>query len=72
MTLPSFLKYFPEINVQNPPEGTTSSQASNYQGITVGGYTLGCFFGAVATIWLGESRLDMRWMWYTNGLKATC
>lgn len=24
------------------------------QGITVGGYTLGCFFGAVATIWLGN------------------
>ena len=23
-------------------------------GITVGGYTLGCFFGAVATIWLGN------------------
>lgn len=25
-----------------------------YTGITVGGYTLGCFFGAVATIWLGN------------------
>lgn len=24
------------------------------KGITVGGYTLGCFFGAVATIWLGN------------------
>lgn len=28
--------------------------ASNVQGITAGGYTLGCFFGAVATIWLGN------------------
>ena len=25
-----------------------------FPGITVGGYTLGCFFGAVATIWLGN------------------
>jgi len=24
------------------------------QGITVGAYTLGCFFGAVATIWIGN------------------
>jgi hypothetical protein len=56
LTLPSFLRYFPEINVNYPPAGSTKSQASNLQGITVGGYTLGCFFGAVATIWLGELR----------------
>lgn len=54
LTLGSFLRTFPQINVQHPPEGTTSSTASNVQGITVGGYTLGCFFGAVATIWLGN------------------
>lgn len=54
LTLGSFLRYFPEINVQNPPPGTSPSTASNVQGITVGGYTLGCFFGAVATIWLGN------------------
>lgn len=34
--------------------GWTQNKASNVQGITVGGYTLGCFFGAVATIWLGN------------------
>ncbi|KAF2790129.1 general substrate transporter [Melanomma pulvis-pyrius CBS 109.77] len=54
LTLPSFLKYFPEIDTANPPPGSTASHASNIQGITVGGYTLGCFFGAVATIWLGN------------------
>ncbi|KAK3639912.1 hypothetical protein LTR56_010198 [Elasticomyces elasticus] len=55
LTLESFLKYFPEIDTQNPPDGNYG-KASNVQGITVGGYTLGCFFGAVATqvIWLGN------------------
>lgn len=54
LTLPSFLQYFPQVDTTNPPPGYTSSQASNVQGITVGGYTLGCFFGAVATIWMGN------------------
>ncbi|KXS94889.1 hypothetical protein AC578_1675 [Pseudocercospora eumusae] len=54
LTLGSFLKTFPQINVQHPPAGQTASHVSNIQGITVGGYTLGCFFGAVATIWLGN------------------
>ena len=54
LTLPSFLKHFPQIDTVNPPPGVTKGQASNVQGITVGGYTLGCFFGAVATIWLGN------------------
>lgn len=54
MTLPSFLKLFPQIDVASPPPGQSASYTSNIQGITVGGYTLGCFFGAVATIWLGN------------------
>lgn len=54
LTLGSFLATFPQINIQHPPKGMSSSTASNVQGITVGGYTLGCFFGAVATIWLGN------------------
>lgn len=29
-------------------------QYSTYQGIAVAGYNLGCFLGAVATIWLGN------------------
>lgn len=54
LTLGSFLRLFPEINVNSPPPGWSANKASNVQGITVGGYTLGCFFGAVATIWLGN------------------
>ncbi|KAI1850923.1 hypothetical protein JX265_007248 [Neoarthrinium moseri] len=54
LTLPSFLRIFPEIDTQHPPAGSNASQTSNVQGITVGAYTLGCFFGAVATIWLGN------------------
>ncbi|KAH9867505.1 hypothetical protein IAQ61_008099 [Plenodomus lingam] len=54
LTLPSFLKYFPEIDTINPPAGSSSSHAATIQAITVGAYTLGCFFGAVATIWLGN------------------
>ncbi|KAF2183850.1 general substrate transporter [Zopfia rhizophila CBS 207.26] len=54
LTLPSFLHHFPQIDTANPPPGSNASHASNIQGITVGGYTLGCFFGAVATIWLGN------------------
>ncbi|KAK6434905.1 hypothetical protein LTR95_008912 [Oleoguttula sp. CCFEE 5521] len=53
LTLPSFLRYFPEIDVYSKPKAEQGT-ASNVQGITVGGYTLGCFFGAVATIWLGN------------------
>lgn len=54
LTLKSFLKYFPEIDTQNPPAGSTASHTATIQAITVGAYTLGCFFGAVATIWLGN------------------
>ncbi|QIW95239.1 hypothetical protein AMS68_000757 [Peltaster fructicola] len=53
LTLSSFLGLFPQLDTANPPDGD-GAKASNIQGITVGGYTLGCFFGAVATIWLGN------------------
>jgi sugar porter (SP) family MFS transporter len=54
LTLGSFLRYFPEIDTVNPPAGSSTSHAATIQAITVGAYTLGCFFGAVATIWLGN------------------
>lgn len=71
LTLPSFLKFFPEVNTVNPPPGSSASHAATIQAImgtsqnlrhnsihadpsTVGAYTLGCFFGAIATIWLGN------------------
>ena len=53
LTLRSFTRYFPEIDTINPPNGDASHTAT-IQAITVGAYTLGCFFGAVATIWLGN------------------
>lgn len=52
--MPFFLNHFPEIDTKNPPPGSNPSHASNIQGITGGGYTLGYFFGAVATIWIGN------------------
>jgi MFS family permease len=54
LTLGSFLKHFREIDTVNPPAGSSTSHAATIQAITVGAYTLGCFFGAVATIWLGN------------------
>lgn len=54
LTLTSFLQYFPQVDTTHPPSGHGKSWASNVQGITVGGYTLGCFFGACATIFLGN------------------
>lgn len=51
LTLPSFLQHFPEIDTVH---SSNPSHTSTIQGITVGAYTLGCFFGAVATIWLGN------------------
>lgn len=54
LTLDSFLSVFPQINVDSPPLGSTSTQTSVIQGISIGSYNVGCFFGAVATIWLGD------------------
>ena len=55
LTLPSFRNQFPTID---PTRGGLSASAqtsvATKQGITVASYTLGCFFGAIATIWLGN------------------
>lgn len=50
----TFFTTFPTINTENPPPGQTGSQTSTLQGITVASYNLGCFAGAVATIWIGD------------------
>lgn len=34
LTLPSFLKYFPRIDTQHPPPGSSSSHAATIQAIT--------------------------------------
>lgn len=58
LTLPSFVKVFPEIDITEAgQQGLTQAQKnhrSTIQGISVGSYNLGCFCGAVATIWIGD------------------
>ncbi|KAL2021847.1 hypothetical protein VTK56DRAFT_6621 [Thermocarpiscus australiensis] len=55
LTLPVFLEAFPMINPDaagiSPQE---SSARSTYQGIAVASYNLGCFLGAIMTIFLGN------------------
>lgn len=53
LTLPSFVKTFPEIDVINASE-VNSNHISLIQGISVASYNLGCLLGAVCTIWLGD------------------
>ncbi|KAJ5107836.1 Major facilitator superfamily domain general substrate transporter [Penicillium angulare] len=55
LDLPSFIKYFPEINPKE--DGITKavkSQRSLNQGISVAAYNLGCFVGAILTIFIGN------------------
>lgn len=60
LTLPIFLAQFPEID---PAAGPDSATRSTYQGIAVASYNLGCFLGAVITIFisnpLGRKRMIM-------------
>lgn len=68
LTLKSFLRYFPEVDTANPPAGSTASHTATIQAITVGAYTLGCFFGAVATIWLGNILGRKRTIFYGTSI----
>ncbi len=57
LDLPSFIKYFPEINSDacTPEDGPgCASQRSTNQGIAVASYNLGCFIGAILTIFVGN------------------
>ncbi|KAK6003893.1 hypothetical protein QM012_008743 [Aureobasidium pullulans] len=54
LTLKSFNQTFPEIDVDHPPQGQSSAYTSTIQGISVASYNLGCFVGALATIWIGD------------------
>lgn len=55
LDLPSFTKYFPDIDSEAPgiSDGEKSAR-STYQGIAVAAYNLGCFLGAVFTIFVGN------------------
>ncbi|KAG5982331.1 hypothetical protein E4U55_002045 [Claviceps digitariae] len=55
LTLPVFLDQFPDINDAAPDlDQVTRSQRSTYQGIAVASYNLGCFIGAILTIFIGN------------------
>lgn len=55
LDLPSFIKYFPDINTTDPAiDAATKSQRSLNQGISVASYNLGCFFGSILTIFIGN------------------
>lgn len=57
LTLPVFLAQFPKIDPDAEGVEKGSSEASNratYQGIAVASYNLGCFLGAVITIFIGN------------------
>lgn len=53
LTLPSFVKTFPEIDVLNASPAD-AEHISLIQGISVASYNLGCLLGALCTIWLGD------------------
>ncbi|KAL2386448.1 hypothetical protein RJZ90_000585 [Blastomyces dermatitidis] len=57
LDLPSFNKYFPSIDPLDPlikNDPAAQSQRSSNQGITVAAYNLGCFLGAILTIFIGN------------------
>ncbi|CAK3951023.1 Sugar transporter STL1 [Lecanosticta acicola] len=51
LTLPEFTRTFPSIDTTTV---SGSSPKATRQGIAIGSYNLGCFVGAVITIWLGQ------------------
>lgn len=57
LDLPSFIKHFPDINPSDPAlehNPALRSQRSLNQGIAVASYNLGCFCGAILTIFVGN------------------
>ncbi|KAF4981230.1 hypothetical protein FZEAL_2918 [Fusarium zealandicum] len=64
LTMKPFMEQFPDMD--DKAEGISEALAknrSNYQGIAVSSYNLGCFFGAIITIfignWLGRRKMIM-------------
>ncbi|KAF2157299.1 sugar transporter STL1 [Myriangium duriaei CBS 260.36] len=68
LTMDTFFTRFPSIDVNNPPSGQSSSHVSTTQGITVASYNLGCFAGAVATIWLGDNLGRKRMIFFGSAI----
>jgi MFS family permease len=51
LTLESFVKTFPEINTLVDP---ANNYVTTIQGITVASYNIGCFIGAIVTMFIGD------------------
>lgn len=51
LTLGSWVRQFPEIDTVNNPGNT---YISTIQGVSVASYNVGCFIGAIITIFLGD------------------
>jgi len=58
LDVPSFIKTFPKLDTTNTT-GAVKAENSRIQGTVVALYTLGCFFGALSCIWVGD-RLGRR------------
>lgn len=55
LDLPSFTKYFPEINpLEEHLSNSEKSQRESNQGIAVAAYNLGCFLGSIICIFIGN------------------
>ncbi|KAK5992915.1 Sugar transporter STL1 [Cladobotryum mycophilum] len=54
LTLPIFLSQFPTINPDAASDQIEKSNRSTYQGVAVASYNLGCFIGAIITIFIGN------------------
>jgi MFS family permease len=56
LTLPIFLNQFPDINDSKDLDISEAlkSQRSTNQGIAIASYNLGCFIGAIITIFIGN------------------
>jgi MFS family permease len=58
LTLNSFVTTFPQIDTTKAGEmglsAAETSTRSTVQGITTASYNLGCFFGAIFCIWIGN------------------
>lgn len=68
LTLPSFTKRFPEIDVK--PEEAGAGGKSNLQGATIGLYEIGCFMGAVLTMLYGDGLGRRRVIWIGSIIMA--
>ncbi|KFZ03575.1 hypothetical protein V502_10829 [Pseudogymnoascus sp. VKM F-4520 (FW-2644)] len=58
LNLPAWIETFPRINTSTTT-GAEKTNNSRVQGTVVAMYTLGCFFGALSCIWIGD-RLGRR------------